>query len=218
MQTCHRNLDNGRLLYMKRSIFLLPVIFWMALLLASCGSDRSGDQPDPEDRPIQTREDSPSENISELETRLGGLGFQIPREDLQALEFSLKDLTGRQTSLSAYEGKVVFLNFWATWCGPCRAEIPSMEQLYNELKDQGFTILAVNSQEPLEQVSAFVEEMGMSFPVLLDPAGRVGGLYGVRAIPTTYIIDPQGAIRGRMVGTREWYSPEIISVVRELSR
>ena len=188
----------------------------MALLLASCGSDGSGDLPDPGGGSIQTREDSPSEGVSE--SRLGSLGFQTPKEDLQAVDFNLKDLTGRQRSLGAYKGKVVFLNFWATWCGPCRAEIPSMERLYTELKDQGFAIVAVNSQEPLEEVSAFVEETGMSFPVLLDTTGKVGAAYGVRAIPTTYIIDPQGAIRGRMVGTRNWYSPEIISVVKELCR
>ena len=91
-----------------------------------------------------------------------------------------------------------------------------MEQLYRELGDRGFTILAVNSQEAADQVSSFVEESGMSFPVLLDSSGKVGATYGVRAIPTTYIIDPQGAIRARMVGTRDWYSPEIISLVEDL--
>lgn len=188
----------------------------MVIVLASCGSDSSGDLPDREAGSVQAREDSPSGGRSE--PNLGSLGFQTPKEDLQAIDFNLKDLTGRPSSLSAYKGKVVLLNFWATWCGPCRAEIPSMEQLYTELKDEGFTIVAVNSQEPLEQVSAFVDDMGMSFPVLLDSTGRVGAAYGVRAIPTTYIIDPQGAIRGRMVGTRDWYSPEIISAARELCR
>lgn len=201
---------------MKRSIFLLPVLLGITLVLASCGSDSSGDLPDREAGSVQAREDSPSG--SGPEPNLGSLGFQIPTEDLQAIDFNLKDLTGRPSSLSAYKGKVVFLNFWATWCGPCRAEIPSMEQLYTELKDEGFTIVAVNSQEPLEQVSAFVDDMGMSFPVLLDSAGKVGAAYGVRAIPTTYIIDPRGAIRGRMVGTRDWYSPEIISAVKEMCR
>lgn len=201
---------------MKRSIFLLPVLLGITLVLASCGSDSSGDLPDREAGSVQAREDSPSG--SGPEPNLGSLGFQIPTEDLQAIDFNLKDLTGRPSSLSAYKGKVVFLNFWATWCGPCRAEIPSMEQLYTELKDEGFTIVAVNSQEPLEQVSAFVDDMGMSFPVLLDSAGKVGAVYGVRAIPTTYIIDPRGAIRGRMVGTRDWYSPEIISAVKEMCR
>jgi thiol-disulfide isomerase/thioredoxin len=153
-----------------------------------------------------------------MDTILAGLGFQTPTEDLEAVDFSLKDLSGRETDLRTFRGKVVFLNFWATWCGPCRAEVPSMEQLYAELAEEGFAIVAVNSQEPPEQVSAFVEEWGMSFPVLLDLTGRVGAAYGVRAIPTTYIIDPQGAIRGRMVGTRDWYSPEIISMIRELSK
>ena len=189
-----------------------------ALVLASCGSDSSGDLPDREAGSVQAREEAPPAGASELETILGSLGFQTPTEDLQAIDFNLKDLAGRPSSLSAYRGKVVFLNFWATWCGPCRAEIPSMERLYTELKDEGLAIVAVNSQEPPEQVSAFVEETGMSFPVLLDSTGKVGAAYGVRAIPTTYIIDPQGAIRGRMVGTRDWYSPQIISAVKELSR
>jgi thiol-disulfide isomerase/thioredoxin len=208
---------------MKRFIFqlqvlILPVLIGTAVLLASCGSEGSEDLPDRKGGSVQAGEETPSAGVSELETRLGSLGFQTPKEELQAFEFNLEDLTGRQRSLSAYKGKVVFLNFWATWCGPCRAEVPSMVQLYKELKNQGLTILAVNSQESLEQVSTFVEEMGMGFPVLLDSTGKVGSIYGVRAIPTTYIIDPQGAIRGRMVGTRDWYSPEIIAIVKELSR
>jgi len=207
---------------MKRNIYLLPLLSLVALILAGCGSDSSGSSggtgsdPANHGNTAQTREPSGSEELSELETRLGNLGFQIPKEELQAIDFTLQDLTGRETSLSAFQGKVVFLNFWATWCGPCRAEIPSMEQLYRELKDRGFTIVAVNSQEPAEQVSAFVQEAGMSFPVLLDSAGKAGASYTVRAIPTTYIIDPQGSIRGRMVGTREWYTPQIISLVEDL--
>jgi thiol-disulfide isomerase/thioredoxin len=208
---------------MKRFIFqlpvlMLPVLIGTAVLLASCGSESSEDLPDRKGGSVQAGEEAPSAGVSELETRLGSLGFQTPKEELQAFEFNLEDLTGRQRSLSAYKGQVVLLNFWATWCGPCRAEVPSMVRLYKELKNQGLTILAVNNQEPLEQVSAFVEEMGMGFPVLLDSTGKVGSIYGIRAIPTTYIIDPQGAIRGRMVGTRDWYSPEIITIVEELSR
>ncbi len=187
-----------------------------ALLSAGCGSDSTEQAPVNPAGSAQVREPAASSDASPLAEKLERLGLQTPKEDLEAIEFSLKDLNGRETSLSAFDGRVVFLNFWATWCGPCRAEIPSMEQLYGELQDQGFTILAVNSQEPPEQVSAFVEESGMSFPVLLDTDGKVGAVYGVRAIPTTYIIDPQGAILGRMVGTRDWNSPEIISLVKEL--
>jgi thiol-disulfide isomerase/thioredoxin len=204
---------------MKRYIFLFPLF---VLLVIGCPSGRSGDSghsggaPADEGRSSTAQEQIPSSGTSELEKKLGSLGFQIPTEELMAIDFSLRDLSGRETTLSSFAGKVVFLNFWATWCGPCRAEIPSMVQLYAELVDEGFTIVAVNSQELENQVSAFVEEAGMSFPVLLDSSGKVGSAYGVRAIPTTYIIDPQGAIRARMVGTRDWNSPQIISLVREL--
>ena len=201
---------------MKPAISLLPLIALAALLSAGCGSDSTEQVPVNPAGSAQVREPAGSSGPSELEDKLNRLGLQTPKEDLEAIEFSLKDLNGRETSLREFDGRVVFLNFWATWCGPCRAEIPSMEQLYGELRDQGFTILAVNSQEPPEQVSAFVEESGMSFPVLLDAEGRIGAVYGVRAIPTTYIIGPQGAILGRMVGTRDWNSPEIISLVKEL--
>jgi thiol-disulfide isomerase/thioredoxin len=209
---------------MKRNIYLLMLLPLIALLLASCGSDSSepsgdaGPEPANLESSAQSQDPPPAVELTELEARLGNLGFQIPKEELQAIDFTLQDLAGRETSLSAFRGKVVFLNFWATWCGPCTAEIPSMEQLYTELKDQGFTIVAVNSQESAEQVSAFVQEAGMSFPVLLDSAGKAGATYTVRAIPTTYIIDPQGSIRGRMVGTREWYTPQIISLVKDLLR
>jgi len=206
------------MLYMKRHIFFLPLLtlLLLTLLLAGCGSrgSKGGSAEEAGSSPVQQQ--APSGGAPELEEKLGSLGFQTPNEDLQAMDFSLQDLSGRETALSSFTGKVIFLNFWATWCGPCKAEIPSLEQLYRELGDRGFTILAVNSQEAADQVSSFVEESGMSFPVLLDSSGKVGATYGVRAIPTTYIIDPQGAIRARMVGTRDWYSPEIISLVKDL--
>ena len=204
---------------MKRYIFLIPLL---ALLVTGCPPNRSSDsgysggEPADENPSSTAREQPPPSDASELEKQLGSLGFQTPTEELMAIDFSLKDLSGRETTLSSFAGKVVFLNFWATWCGPCRAEIPSMEQLYAELRDEGFTIVAVNSQELENQVSAFVKESGMSFPVLLDSTGKVGAVYSVRAIPTTYIIDSRGAIRARMVGTRDWYSPQIISLVREM--
>ena len=200
------------LIYMKKYIFLIPLL---TVILASCGSGKSGQEPEsPVDQPAAPPEASAPETA--MGKRLSSLGFQTPTADLPAVDFSLKDLSGQDQNLGSYAGKVIFLNFWATWCGPCRAEIPSMEELYLELGNEGFVIIAVNSQEAGEQVAGFVENIGMSFPVLLDTDGRVGAAYSVRAIPTTYIVDPRGYILGRMVGTRDWSTPEIISLVRDL--
>ena len=200
------------LIYMKKYIFLIPLL---TVILASCGSGKSGQEPEsPVDQPAAPPEASAPETA--MGKRLSSLGFQTPTADLPAVDFSLKDLSGQDQNLGSYAGKVIFLNFWATWCGPCRAEIPSMEELYLELGNEGFVIIAVNSQEAGEQVAGFVENIGMSFPVLLDTDGRVGAAYSVRAIPTTYIVDPRGYILGRMVGTRDWFTSEIISLVRDL--
>ena len=203
---------------MRKYIFLIPLL---TVILASCGSgssDQGSAEPDQEyGAPVDVPSAPPEVSAPEtaMGKRLSSLGFQTPTADLPAVDFSLKDLSGQQ-NLSSYAGKLVFLNFWATWCGPCRAEIPSMEELYLELQNQGFVIVALNSQETDEQVADFVENVGMSFPVLLDTGGRVGAAYSIRAIPTTYIIDPQGYILGRMVGTRDWYTPEIISLAGDL--
>jgi thiol-disulfide isomerase/thioredoxin len=200
------------LIYMRKYIFLIPLL---AVILASYGSGKTEQE---SDAPVEQSAARPEATTPEtaLGKRLSSLGFQTPTADLPAVDFSLKDLSGQEQNLGSYAGKVVFLNFWATWCGPCRAEIPSMEELYLKLGDEGFVIIAVNSQEAGEQVADFVENIGMSFPVLLDTDGRVGAAYSIRAIPTTYIIDPQGYILGRMVGTRDWSTPEIISLVRDL--
>lgn len=204
---------------MRKYIFLIPLL---TVILASCGSGSSSQgsaEPDQEyGAPVEVPSAPPEVSAPEtaMGKRLSSLGFQTPTADLPAVDFSLKDLSGQEQNLSSYAGKLVFLNFWATWCGPCRAEIPSMEELYLELQNQGFVIVALNSQETDEQVADFVENVGMSFPVLLDTGGRVGAAYSIRAIPTTYIIDPQGYILGRMVGTRDWYTPEIISLVGDL--
>ena len=132
------------------------------------------------------------------------LGLQPPKQRLESVDFDLQDLSGATRSLSDFRGKVVFLNFWATWCGPCRFEMPSMERLYQRFKADGLEIVAVNLQEDRSSVQRFVDEYGLSFPVLLDTTGRVGATYGARSIPTTYIVDREGFVLAGTVGTREW--------------
>jgi peroxiredoxin len=124
---------------------------------------------------------------------------------LLAADFSLPDLEGGWQRLSHFRGQVVLVNFWATWCPPCRAEMPSMEALYQTYRDQGFTILAVSIDvQGAAAVQPFLEQYRLTFPVLLDPKGQVTGAYGVRSLPTTYLLDRQGRVVSREIGARNW--------------
>jgi peroxiredoxin len=132
------------------------------------------------------------------------IGLQPLKEGTAIVDFELQQLGGGTRSLGSFKGKVVFLNFWATWCGPCRQEMPSMERLYKRLKGKGLEIVAVNLQEDAKAVQKFVDEHKLTFPVLLDQSGRVGATYGARSIPTTYVVDREGIVLAGTIGTREW--------------
>jgi peroxiredoxin len=137
-----------------------------------------------------------------------------------APDFRLLDLYGKAVSLSDYQGKVVLLNFWATWCGPCRVEMPAMEALYRSMQSKGLEILAVSvDQEGTAVTRPFQEAMGLSFPILHDQEYRVGLTYGARTLPMTFAIDRKGVIRQLIFGARDWNSTEarrgIIEVLQE---
>ena len=143
-------------------------------------------------------------------------GLPLYSSRVSPREFSLKTLTGETQSLSSFQGKVVFLNFWATWCGPCRIEMPSMEALYDRYKEKGLEILAVNCGEGQRDVLTFMRDNGLSFPALLDGDGRVSNSYGIQAIPTSFIIDREGKIVSRLVGSIDWDTPKIHAVIESL--
>ena len=103
-------------------------------------------------------------------------------------------------------GKVVLLNFWATWCVPCRAEMPDIEGVFREFAGRELVVVAVNLQEGRRAVRRFVDELNLTFPVVLDGDGKVAAAYGVRPIPTTFLIDQNGFILGRSFGPRRWAS------------
>jgi peroxiredoxin len=127
----------------------------------------------------------------------------------QAPDFQLIDLQGNWQALPDYRGKVVLLNFWATWCGPCRVEMPSMERVYQDLKDEGFAILAISSDPQGSIVTRpFVASQGLTFPILHDSDYRVSGSYGVRTLPMSFLIDRNGTLTQRVFGARDWNSPE----------
>ena len=134
-----------------------------------------------------------------------------------APDFSLRNLKGNYQSLDSFSGQVVVLNFWATWCVPCRVEMPSFEKLYRRYRSEGVTVLAVTLDKNSEQnIKSFVEEYELSFPVLLDEEGKVERLYPSMTIPFTYVIDRDGRIVARVDGAKNWESNETFEAIEYL--
>ena len=153
---------------------------------------------------------------AEAEKAFKEAGIRLLRNRQDPVNITLPLLGGKNVSLSSYKGKVVILNFWATWCPPCRAEMPSMETLYQRLKKQGLEILAVDLEEGREEVQQFINSNRYTFPVLLDLDGKAGAQYGASAIPTTYILDREGKIIARIVGSIRWDNPKVIAAFEAL--
>ncbi len=142
---------------------------------------------------------------------------ESPEEGFLAPDFSLPDLSGKSVTLSDFRGKVVLLNFWATWCPPCRREIPSLIRLYQLRRDKEFEIVAVSVDRiSPSKVASFVANYQMSFPVLVNPRGHVGQRYWTRAIPSSFLLDKKGVIRWKVAGAREWDDPETLSKIDQL--
>lgn len=135
-----------------------------------------------------------------------------------APDFELKDVDGKQHRLSDYRGKVVIVNFWATWCPPCREEMPSMQRAWERLKGDGVVMLAVNVGEDEEQVFTFTADYPVDFPMLLDQDSTVISKWPIKALPTTFVIDQEGRIVYRAVGGREWDDPALLIPVRRLQQ
>ncbi|MBH0199559.1 MAG: TlpA family protein disulfide reductase [Nitrospira sp.] len=137
----------------------------------------------------------------------------------EAPNFRLRDLDGNLTSLSQFRGKVVLLNFWATWCGPCRVEMPAMEQLYRTYSRREFEILAVSTDPQGAAVTRpFQQKIGLSFPILHDTEMQIGLIYGARSLPMTFMVDRQGVVRQKIFGARDWDSPEAREMIQLLMK
>ena len=133
---------------------------------------------------------------------------RAPQVEEEAPNFLLKDSQGFNVTLDQFRGKVVLLNFWATWCGPCKIEMPAMERLYRSFSRTEFEILAVSTDAQGAAVTRpFQEEAGFTFPVLHDADFRIGLRYGARQLPMTFLIDRKGIIRNRIPGARDWNTP-----------
>lgn len=154
----------------------------------------------------------------EIRRELRALGIQTFDDDITMVDFDIPNIAGGRSQLSDFENQFVFLNFWASWCGPCRAEMPSMERLQAELEGLPFSIVAVNVQEREDVVRRYLDESGFTFPVVLDRTGRVAAEYGVRGIPTSFFISPDGTVLGMLVGTREWDGAGVLGAMTRIAR
>ena len=182
----------------RLSIFLGLIVVLGVASGAIYFTQGSKDKEDSKKNPVAKTEESPNE------------GFLAP-------QFALYDLNGNLIRLRDFKGKVTLLNFWATWCSPCKREIPSLEKLYQMRKDKGFEIVAVNAERvSASQIASFAEKYRMSFPILLNPQRDVGSKYWVRAIPTSFLLDKNGVIRWKIVGGREWTDSYVLSRIDQL--
>lgn len=135
----------------------------------------------------------------------------------KAPEFTLKDVNGSSVSLSSLKGKVVLLNFWATWCPPCRDEMPSLEKLHLRMKDKGLAVLSVSVDKSIPAVRDFIGKAPISFPVLLDTKMEVTkSLFKVYTIPTTFLIDRDGTVIEKYFGEQDWTKPEKVKKIESL--
>jgi cytochrome c biogenesis protein CcmG/thiol:disulfide interchange protein DsbE len=137
--------------------------------------------------------------VPEGATGSGGLP-PAPTVGHPAPDFALATPTGDTLRLRGLRGQAVLINFWASWCGPCRSEMPEFQAAYERYRDQGFTILAVNQGEAEATATAFAQRLGLTFPIVLDHRGEASDLYGVRALPTSFFVDREGIVRAVVVG------------------
>ncbi len=139
-------------------------------------------------------------------------------EGQAAPDFALKSSTGENLRLSEYRGDVVMINFWATWCGPCRQEMPLLDELYNRYQRVGFNLLGVNIDDDSRKAMQMIEELGVDFPVLFDSKKEVSKLYNVEAMPVTVLVDRDGEVRYVHHGYKPGYEDKYLDQVRSLLR
>lgn len=152
-------------------------------------------------------------------------------EGLKAPDISLRDQSGRDLRLSDLKGKVVFINFWASWCQPCRDEMPSLQVLYNGLRNMGtpknhrffgdasndnFRMLTILYRDDPNKAISFLRENNLDLPLWIDRDGKAAASYGLTGVPETFIIDKKGILRKKVIGPANWASPEVLSFISEL--
>jgi peroxiredoxin len=190
--------------FKKRFLIILPLfILFLALVISGCGNDQQVVQA-PQEEEIQTVEEEvssdPDMQTDEEEKEEAKNDEEAESSDGYNNDFTLQDLDGNEVSLSDYEGQIVVINFWATWCNPCEIEIPDFVEAYSEYKDKGVQFLGV-SDDNINSLKSFVEEYGIEYPVLVDGSiDSISSYWRISAIPTTYIVDGSGNAVFRQIG------------------
>lgn len=131
-------------------------------------------------------------------------------------EFAMMDIDGNIRNIKDWDGQVVLLNFWATWCPPCRAEMPSMQRAWEQLEKEGILMLGINVGEDEDTIFQFTANYPVEFPLLMDQDSRVINQWPVRGLPTTFVVSPEGKTTYRAIGGREWDDPDLLAMVRAL--
>jgi thiol-disulfide isomerase/thioredoxin len=210
---------------MKRGIYVLSAITILAIVLASCskpeapGTFSTTESPpaspaQTKAEPIALKPDSAAPWYAERMERLGFYVFPVP-EALPPLRVSTLD--DKSVGVDLFTGKVTMLNFWATWCPPCRIEMPSMQILYDKTRDVAFDIMAISVGEQKKTVTDFLVQNPYTYPVFLDPSGAQSAPFAGRGIPTTFILDKQGRAIAGLIGSRSYDGPEVVNLFRELA-
>ena len=157
--------------------------------------------------------------LSPLSTaQQAGKGLTPLPERPLAPDFVLADLDGGRHRLSDYRGQVVIINFWATWCPPCRAEMPSMQRAWEQLEKEGILMFGIDVGEDEDRIFQFSADYPVEFPLLMDQDSNVIDQWPVRGLPTTFVVDPEGGIAYRAIGGREWDDPALLALVRALKQ
>jgi thiol-disulfide isomerase/thioredoxin len=144
------------------------------------------------------------------------IGIQRISGELMAPSFALKTLDGQSVNSESLRGKVVVINFWATWCGPCKEEMPTLQRLQRSLQADQFELLAVTTDQQKEAIGSFVKEFDLAFPIALDESKDVSAAFGVRGLPTTVLVGKNGQVLGRAIGPRDWDSREVVALIRSV--
>lgn len=196
------------------------------LLLASCAQQKTGNAQDAgkeQNGPgaptaMNVSADAPDANAS-ISARLSALGFHVFPDPVELPAFTAiaLDPSGKPLDPDSFKGTVTLLNFWATWCPPCKRELPSIARLETLMKGSAFRIAAVSTGEKKETVASFLSKNGYAFPVYLDPDGSIGSAFASQGIPTTYIVDTKGRVVAGIVGSREYDESELVKILTELA-